>query len=252
MHPALDPAFSGPFDRFRGMVAGPEDTRPAVSARALIADEDLGEMMIRRAGGSAAAPAARRGAASLWSQFYFAIIAVPVVAGAMLAGRRLAVGLDDVRWVIGDNGLPVAMRLDDPGAALPDRDPLGVIVELIENHMTPLVDTVSRTARLAPRLLWCNAAVRLIWAMETAALTVNDTAANDTADIASIAQATRRLLIEAPTLPSGAANPMFDMLLQPSSGATASYARKVCCLRYLMPGVADCGETCPLPPRNCG
>lgn len=240
----LAPAFSGPFDRFSRSVVGPEDPRPALSIRALIADpEALVEKMLRRLAPEAATPQARRGAASLWTQFYFALVGVPVVVAAMRGRRNLPVGLDEMAVVIGDNGLPAAVKIPAAGTPQPDRNPRAAMEALITDHYVPAVTAMSQAGRLAPRLLWCNAAVRLVWAMEASV-----EAAPGDADLAGIAAEARRAVIATPALASGAPNPMFDMLLSPKAGSASSYSRKVCCLRYMMPGVADCGETCPLPP----
>ena len=240
----LAPAFSGPFDRFSKSVVGPEDPRPALSIRALTSDpEALVEKMLRRLAPEASTPQSRRGAASLWTQFYFALVGVPVVLAAMRGRRRLPGGLDEMAVVIGENGLPAALKLPAAGTPQPDRDPRAAMEALITDHYVPAVTAMSRAGRLAPRLLWCNAAVRLVWAMEAAA----EAEPEDT-DLADIAAAARQAVIASPDLSCGAANPMFDMLLSPKPESGSSYTRKVCCLRYMMPGVADCGETCPLPP----
>ena len=102
-------------------------------------------------------------------------------------------------------------------------------------------DDARRPSFLIRRASDANVAVRFAWA-------VQQCAGRPEADRDGIAEA-EKLLTTALT-PDGARNPLHGMLRPSPLVAIEACQRRVCCLRYLLPGVADCGSLCPLPPAR--
>jgi len=96
------------------------------------------------------------------------------------------------------------------------------------------IDFLSGHCRLSPRPLWCDAAGYLNWIVREL------DPGNDEAE---------GLALFAKTLPDGSDNPLHGLIkrLPGADGNAVLTQRKVCCLRYMVPGVGGCGETCPLP-----
>ena len=59
-----------------------------------------------------------------------------------------------------------------------------------------------------------------------------------------------RALFSQSHLPDGSANPFLGCLRHDVEGEETVCRRKVCCLRYLLPGIPSCGELCALPAQR--
>ncbi|WP_372021859.1 siderophore-iron reductase FhuF (plasmid) [Tistrella mobilis] len=233
------------FTYLRGVLGAEDPADPTPTVARLLARPDLADILTRRCG-AAAAPAIRRAAASMWSQYYCGVVGVPVVAAAMLAGRRLPITPDSCRIACNPAGQPCGFRIAADDDLAPADDPLAVIDSLIRDHLLPVFDHLAEAGRMAPRLLWCNAASILVWAARVGAEIRGD---------AALAAHARARLLDHDEIADGLANPLKGMLIprppeevQPGEGA---FRRKICCLRYQLDGFADCGTLCPLPGR-CG
>ncbi|MFB9892638.1 (2Fe-2S)-binding protein [Planobispora takensis] len=167
-------------------------------------------------------------AARLWS---------PAV-GAVVA-HGLLVGLDpeSVHWRA-DAGGPLPLRLSRPaGRWFPDpaaaAGPLyrTVVTGLLE----PLAGTVRRIVRIAPGLLWGNAASALVGAAGVMALQRPGTAA-------AAAALARDLLGRGPLRGTGEPS-------EPAAGRLL-FVRRSCCLYYRLPGGGMCGDCALLDPAR--
>lgn len=177
----------------------------------------------------------RRAAVSLWSLYYFSTLSIaPVVLWRRL-GIVLPLALDDVLLMASpDSGLPRAFVLSTAGKSQPGISTFDALGALIDGHLRPAIDFMSGHCRLSPRLLWCNAAGYLNWIVREL------DPGNDEAE---------SLSLFAPRCPDGSANPLHGLIRREAGteGCAPLTRRKVCCLRYMVPGVGGCGETCPLP-----
>lgn len=229
---SLAACFDGGLAPWRDMVSleAPEDAMPgaALLDRARIA------ALVGRFG--AAYPGADpRSVVSLWSQFYFAALVVPYAAALLVAGRSLPVALGEMRLAFHPDGRPSALILRNDGtAASPERDGLA---PLIEDHAEPLIRHLAAQFAVAPRLLWCNFATYLDWTIRE----IGPRAAPD-------ALTACRHRLAAATGPDGRRNPIRGALTERSAcGEAGSPCRRICCLRYLLPGTPGCGALCPIP-----
>ncbi|OLP56491.1 siderophore-iron reductase FhuF [Rhizobium rhizosphaerae] len=188
----------------------------------------------------------RRALASFWSLYYFAALTIPyVVAGR--AHQALPVSLEAMTIALGEDGLPRAFGLDGAGtlSEADIEDLPGLVTPLVTAHLREAVALMSAHGGLAPKLAWNNAAVYIDYAFNATARTRPDGAAS-----ADHGWAARPLFVEA-TLKDGSANPFRGCLRHdPGPEGAPLCRRRVCCLRYLLPGVASCGELCALPDQR--
>lgn len=235
--PELAGCFTGSFAYLGGAVQRRDETEGLPGAR-LLDEAMLDGLLLRFAerhpGGE------RQALVSMWSQWHFAAVVIPTVAALLLAHRELPVALPEARFALHDDGRTAAILLR-PGATLAPAGRRGRFDALIEGHLAPLVKLLAAHFPVSARLMWANVAVRFAWA-------VQQCAERPEADRDGIAEA-EKLLTTALT-PAGARNPLYDMLRPSPLVAIEACQRRVCCLRYLLPGVADCGSLCPLPPAR--
>lgn len=198
-----------------------------------------------------------RAVVSMWSQWYFALLAAPLTLIGLRQGRMPPVALSDVAVRL-ERGRPAGMVLlgAAPAPVPPQRpaaesqaatpapaptriaDPFQRFAPLIDGHLTPLIHALRGVSSVSERLLWNNAAVQVEWVLRTASRVTTATGA---ARIAGIAQC----LIDQPCRPDGSANPLYRPVRPAPAGGTP--VRRVCCLRYLLPGEPCCAGACPLP-----
>ncbi|WP_411037260.1 siderophore-iron reductase FhuF [Shinella sp. BYT-45] len=179
----------------------------------------------------------RRAAVSLWSQYYFAALIVPTVAVAARLGRTLPVEITRVRLRAAEDGTPAAFLLASDGEPIDEAGPAPLSV-LLENHLIPFIETMSSAFGVTARLLWSNAATVLEWSLFQAG---TDGAASGRVLQHGLA------MLKAQTLPDGRRNPLFGQVRYPLENGVPVRRRRVCCLRYLLPGEEACGSLCPLP-----
>jgi ferric iron reductase protein FhuF len=183
----------------------------------------------------------RRAAVSMWTQYYFSYLVLPALAALFIGSRSLPVRLDEVGLGLKPDGLPDHFVLPHAGAAA-SWDALARSGDLLRGHVEPVVALLAVETGVSRRLLWSNVAVQVAGFADMAEAMGPDLAhAADAAD----------LLLTTPRWPDGAPNPLCDsMRLAGGAGATERL-RRVCCLRYNLPGFADC-PGCPLPPERRG
>jgi ferric iron reductase protein FhuF len=200
-------------------------------------------LLLEREGPAALLEAARRhrpGAeeralASLWSRWYFAMLIPPVLACGLLAGRSLPLSPAQTGVVLGADGMPRAIALPHAGEVTPEPDPLLRFTPLIRGHVAVVVESLSAHVRLAPRILWNNAAVYADWALRRMA---GEPGMSGAAAMRALA------LLETPALPDGGANPFHAPVRHVQGPAGPLRLRRQCCLLYRLPG-EDCCRTCP-------
>lgn len=244
-----DGLFDGPFRHMAGTLLSASDV-PAGTLRAdcLAATPRLGQVLLRFQQQYPGADA--RAVVSMWSQWYFALLAAPLTLIGLRQGRLPPVSLRDVAVRLVD-GRPAGMVLlddapaccgsaDESARAEPAliADPFQRFAPLIDQHLAPMIDALRRVSSVSERLLWNNAAVQVEWVLRTARLSSTEAAAPDDTQ-ALINQACR---------PDGTPNPLYRPVRPAQGGGTAATpVRRVCCLRYLLPGETYCAGACPLP-----
>jgi ferric iron reductase protein FhuF len=249
----LGGCFTGTLARFAGTIRT-DDGGPGLAADRLLDPVTVRDLVDRYA---ASLPGADpRAVVSMWSQWHCAAVITPTVVACVVARQPLPVALADCRLALHDNGCTAAVLVpaaapgttaaDRKSQARPGSPPAGTdrrsgLGDLLDGHLTPLIAFVAREFAVSPKLLWTNAAASFAW-------TLQQCAALPEADGAALAEAEGRLTL-AEAWPT-ARNP-FAGALRPSPFVPLDQcSRRVCCLRYLLPGWADCGSFCPLPTRD--
>ena len=165
---------------------------------------------------------------SYWSQFYFAALVIPAVAATLCLGRRWPLALDAVDFTLDASGVVDRFRLPDEGA----QGSAG-FAPLIEDHLAPFIDACAAYNGLSRRTLWCNAGAMFDYA-------VRELSAAGTVRTAPTCGADK-----------GCLEPR-DLLFEPyrARADAAIRKRKLCCLRFKVPGVPCCGDVCPTAARS--
>ena len=180
----------------------------------------------------------RRAVASMWSLFYFSALTSPYVVARVLDHQALPVMFDDMTVALSADGLPRAFGVATAGDWRDDDagEIFAMIGALMDAHLSKVVPHLKTIGGISPKLAWNNAAVYIDYALRTA----GTEPLSDQAD----AMVARRLM------PNGAPNPFFDCLRQEEEDGVPVCRRKICCLRYLLPGIPSCGSLCALPSQR--
>lgn len=179
----------------------------------------------------------RRAVLSVWSMYYFSHLAIgPAVLWLMF--RRAAPLSPDALDLRLDaaTGLPETIVVRDPSAPVPAETMHHAFEALIFDHAAPLIGQFGR-AGLSPRLLWTNLAVYLEWIIRELGGKLDPRLAEE-----------GLALLECERWPDGRTNPLHGLLGRMcENGGEEFTRRRVCCLRYVLPGVPSCGMICPVP-----
>lgn len=204
-------------------------TAPQTLPAGLLANRWLTERLIGRLQ-LAHACRDRPAAASLWSQLYFGKLVIAGVSATLACGHALPLALDTTRvFFCPATGTPLVFHLDASANAVP---PSTLLDPLVHGHLAPLVALLRRQFGLSARLLWENAGWVLVWSLGEAARLQPVTRAPADRLLCSLADA-------------GAA-PLAAMARAALDGRPLR--RRVCCLRYRVPGFEPCVGLCPLGP----
>lgn len=179
----------------------------------------------------------RRAAVSVWTMYYFSHLVVSPLLFWLVDGRILALGADDLTARLDPVSiLPAGFVVQDAGRMEASASIFDAMESAIRCHVEPLVRTISTQTGISPKLLWSNVAVYADWVIREvgAALPERRDAA--------------MALLENKNWPNEAPNPLAGWIRQEKSPDGACFSqRRVCCLRYLLPGVSGCGLVCPIP-----
>lgn len=175
-----------------------------------------------------------RATASAWSLEYIAMMLPPVMAAASVLQHVFPVAAQHT-WVRFDrHGAPQGFHIRHEGRAQHGADAHARYAPLLLHHLAPLFAALARLTRLAPKILWSNAA-RLMEPVFERALAA-------TGGAPSIARDRQALLLD-PAWPHGdGINP-----LRPHPRSHAVRLHRECCLNYLLPHEHHC-NACPLDP----
>lgn len=233
----LSAALTGDLARFCDRLVASDDGRASVAAEKLLRPDAFDRIVEPFA--ARYPDTDRRAVVSFWSQWYFSALIVPSVATNLLLDRRLPLAIDELALIVdGDEHRPAGFRLPGAGPPLdPDAGPFERFRPLVRGHLAPLVEMIAGHVGLAPRLLWSNAGSYFDWIVGRLE------AGEDGERVA----APGRQLLRTRTWPDGRENPLFEPVRVVEGEDGEVRQRKICCLRYLLPGVEGCGVLCPLP-----
>lgn len=178
----------------------------------------------------------RRAAASFWSLYYFSALAIPYVV-ARRGETALPVDIDAMTILLAEDGLPAAFGLPHEGDWSEANGLVDCVTPLVHCHLARVVALLKERAGISAKLAWNNAAVYIDYAFNA-----TDLSAADGHDYWPA-----RPLFECPHLADGSCNPFLGCLRHETEGGETHCRRKVCCLRYQLPGIPGCGELCALP-----
>ncbi|MFW6010635.1 MAG: siderophore-iron reductase FhuF [Gemmatimonadota bacterium] len=225
--------FTGELAHARGKIVLSDDSRYFVPAAELVRPSALDEVLARF--GEAYGDGDARAVASLWSQWYLGTLVVPSVAAGVLLNRVLPLGLEDVGVAVDeDRGHPVAIRIPHGGRVDPMANAFQRFGPLVRDHLAPFVDSVAPHVGLSPGVLWGSAGRYVQWTL-------------DEIEGGEGGCAGGRRLLEETTWPDGRMNPLHETVRYVAHEGSRVPRRRVCCLRYMLPGVEGCGSLCPLP-----
>ena len=179
----------------------------------------------------------RRAVLSVWSMYYFSHLTIAPAILWLKFRRAIPLSADALDlYLNGETGLPETIVVRDPAAQVPAATAHHAFEALIFDHAAPLIGQFAR-AGLSPRLLWSNLAVYLEWIVRELGSKVDARLAEE-----------GLALLECERWPDGRANPLRGLLGRMcEDGGEEFTRRRVCCLRYVLPGVPGCGAICPLP-----
>ncbi|NBJ13416.1 siderophore-iron reductase FhuF [Microvirga arsenatis] len=238
MIPSLEPCFTGVFTHYKDALALPGEHPSSVRGRELLDASVLDSLLSRF---SAVHPGGdRRALVSMWAQWHFGALIIPTTLAALVLDRNLPVDLDRICIAVHEEGRTAAVILPDEGVPRKGDD-AERFASLFRGHIEPLIRTLAARFKVSPRLLWNNAADVFEWTLQQAA-----GAGMAKPDVLEEG----RSLLNDRLWAGGAPNPMFGLVRYVRQEEQETRRRKVCCLRYHLPGIACCGSICPLPPPS--
>ncbi|WP_018898165.1 siderophore-iron reductase FhuF [Rhizobium sp. 2MFCol3.1] len=181
----------------------------------------------------------RRAVVSMWSLYYFAGISIPYLLAHRLAGQVLPVAFDEMTIALTEDGLPRAFGVSHRGMIGEETsgDEFSVVGPLMSGHLNMAVERLKRCG-LSAKLLWNNAAVYIDYTLR---LTDSEGGGRSAPDLPLFVRG---------CLPDGGPNPLCGSVKRVEEDGQMIQRRKLCCLRYMLPGVASCGSRCALPSQR--
>ncbi|CAE6771340.1 hypothetical protein R69927_00918 [Paraburkholderia domus] len=193
---------------------------------------DFLDAMVKLYGGERETHA--RALLSQWSKYYFGFAASAGFVVAALLSRPLDMSPAKTHVVL-RRGLPVALYFSRDALQPRAIDPARRYAPLVD-HLGTVIETLSAMTKIAPRVLWSNAGNLLDYLFEQCAPQVDLTA-----DAA---------WLFGPLAADGEANPLRIPVRQATPRAASLpnpfSARRVCCVRYEIPGETQLCGRCPL------
>lgn len=225
----------GPFSYCRGkLLSALPQTGIVVSCRDLcdraIFDEIIGRYAQKFPGSD------RRAIVSMWTLYYFSMLTIAPSVHMFMNRIALPLEVDRLLLVCNEQtGEPEAFVMS--GRPEVTSDPAGELHRLVLGHAEPVIAAIAANAGVAPKLLWNNVAAYLSWILKEIAHRHGPVHVEG-----------GLALLEEAQWPGGGRNPMFGMIRIARQQCGLEFVRrKICCLRYNLPGVGGCGEACPLP-----
>lgn len=227
-----------PLDTLKAPAFGPPD-EPTLAASALLDRDVLSEQLVRygrRHGDDADLLAV----ASIWSKFHFSSVSIPTLVANLLLGYDLPVGGDELRLSFGEHGHTTRIWLPHGGVPLASKALQARFSSLFDDHCAPLIEALSEVSGLSAKVFWSNLGHYVEFVGKTCS---QHPAYAGAGDPLLDYLATR-------TLPDGRRNPLYQPVRYLElGGEMPTRVRRLCCIKYRLPGEALCGG-CPLKPEN--
>ncbi|MDM0009690.1 siderophore-iron reductase FhuF [Variovorax sp. J22G73] len=249
----LEPLFQGDHARHgEALQCAPQPPADALRVADLIAQPPLLlDLLHRQARHLGADTRDLRPVASAWSLEYLGMWLPPMVAAASVLQHAFPADPEHV-WVrFDDDGDPLGFHIRELGRPMPGTSAAQRYAPMFWQHMAPLFAVIGQLTRLAPKVLWSNAARHLETILEEALAL--------TGGAAPIAQDRDRLLRDATWPQPQRTHPLYapqrQVELQAPVRPTPEGRRETltlyrhCCLNHLLPGESHCGP-CPLAPAH--
>ncbi|KAA0694089.1 siderophore-iron reductase FhuF [Halopseudomonas laoshanensis] len=243
MQPALTALFPDPLVALGDTLVFSDDPRPSLSMQEYLEPAHVEACLMRFA--PQYRDADRRALVSIWIKYHFLRLIPPVIIASLNANWKLPVRAQDLRIIMGEDGLPAAFQLPDAGRAWPNepRNAFERFADLLDGHLDPLIRALSSQVKLSPKVLWSSAGHYLEWILgELGKYPVRQSLMDQTGEL--ISQRCR---------PDSFRNPLHDSIRYVSRGGEAQLQRERlnCCIRYKLPGktlCSTCPHTCKPPP----
>lgn len=172
----------------------------------------------------------RRALVSLWTQYYLPALLIPYFTALSRFGHALPVGFERVGFELDETGIVSRFLLAEGDILRADRE--SGLAPLIDGHLRPFFELCHAHSGLSRRVLWGNAGV------------VADLALRELGLDAGLAPP---LLSQADSCLGRCGGDAFRACpLAQAFSAGEERRRRVCCMRYRLPGVASCGALCPV------
>jgi ferric iron reductase protein FhuF len=180
----------------------------------------------------------RRAVVSMWSLYYFSCLIIPYLLARRLSAQALPVAFGEMTIALSDTGLPRAFGVSHAGRIDTHigADGFEAIGPMLEAHLGHAVSQLTACG-ISAKLCWNNAAVYIDYALRLAD------------GEAGAAAADLPLFIRG-CLPDGGVNPFCGCVQHIDEGGERVARRKICCLRFMLPGVPSCGKRCALPSQR--
>ncbi len=227
-----------PLENLKAPAFGPPD-EPTLAASALLDRGFLSEQLARY-GRSHGDHADGKAIASIWSKFHFSSVAIPTLVANLLLGYELPLAGDELRLAVGDQGQTARIWLPHGGVPLSSSAPQARFCRLFDDHCAPLIELLAVISGLSAKVFWSNLGHYVEFVGKACSRHQEFSAAGDP------------LLdyLDTKTLPDGRRNPLYQPVRYLElGGETPSRVRRLCCIKYRLPGEPLCGG-CPLKPEN--
>ncbi|WP_321849630.1 siderophore-iron reductase FhuF [Burkholderia diffusa] len=193
------------------------------------------DAMVRHYGGDPALHA--RALMSQWSKYYFGRTVPAGVVAALTLGRPLDMAPERT-FVALDDGMPAALYFAPDALGAPCVEPAPRYAGLVA-HLGAVIDLLAAMGRVTPRVLWSNAGNLLDYLLDT--YRSLPCAADPARDADWLFGAS---CVDGE--PNPLRLPVRDAVPRSPLLPTPFRARRVCCLRYEIPGETQLCGSCPL------
>lgn len=215
---------------FAGSLVGPEDLRPTLPADALLGSAHRSVIHDRFAGRFDLFD--ERATHSIWMKWHLNVVLPPVLLADVCLRRSVAISLDQVRFIIAEDGRVAAVQIGHESLLTSEQDPFRRLQSLVFDHLAPLIDLLTARTKLTRRICWSNA---------------GNTFEAMLRRIEQVAGPSQRLaeaqeILASPHWPGGFPNPLAGAVHYRNGVRT----RRICCLQYRLPDRRFC-SACPVP-----
>lgn len=231
--------FSGDLARYRNVFVLADDPREAIGGAEFLQPHRLSALMARfRPQFATSDP---RGLASIWANQYFMRLFPPVISAALLLDLRMSLRIEQISIVVDAEGLPQAFKLPGQCEPLPPvQNPFERFAHLLDDNLQPFIQALCAHTGVSAKVLWSNAGNYFeAWLGQL----------NKRSQQPQLLLDGERLL-SAPQRPDGSRNPLYAPIryvdIEHADGQVRPWRqRRLCCIRFVLPGV----ELCPNCPR---